>query len=63
MKKHSQGKQVPRGIPITEVELQKGKKLMLVGRKLKPSKTEVSDNVRSRSSVMRVAQRLAKTDD
>ncbi|PCI60913.1 MAG: 16S rRNA (cytosine(1402)-N(4))-methyltransferase [Gammaproteobacteria bacterium] len=63
MKKHSQGKKVPRGLPIMEVELQKGKKLALVGRRLKPSKDEVSENVRSRSSVMRVAQRLARVDD
>ena len=60
MKKHSQGKKVPRGMPITEVELQKGKKLALVGKRLKPSQTEVTENVRSRSSVMRVAVRLAK---
>lgn len=59
MKKHSQGKQAPRGMPILEAELQKGKKLSLVGRKTKPSKTEVEHNVRSRSSVLRVAQRLA----
>ena len=60
MKKHSQGKKVPRGMPISEEELNKGKKLALVGRKHKPSKTEVEENVRSRSSVMRVAQRLAE---
>lgn len=59
MKKHSQGKQVPRGLPISEAELNKGKKLALIGRKLKPSQQEVEDNVRSRSSVMRVAERLA----
>ena len=59
MKKHSQGKQVPRGLPVSEAELNKGKKLTLVGRKTKPSKAEVEENVRSRSSVMRVAQRLA----
>lgn len=59
MKKHSQGKKVPRGLPISEEELQKGKKLALVGRKLKPSKQEVDENVRSRSSVLRVARRLA----
>ncbi|MFT5755896.1 MAG: 16S rRNA (cytosine1402-N4)-methyltransferase [Alteromonadaceae bacterium] len=59
MKKHSQGKQVPRGLPISEAELQKGKKLALVGRRLKPSETEVAENVRSRSSVLRIAQRLA----
>ena len=59
MKKHSQGKQVPRGMPISEAELNKGKKLALIGRKQKPSKQEVAENVRSRSSVMRVAERLA----
>ena len=60
MKKNSQGKKVPRGMPISEAELNKGKNLSLVGRKLKPSKGEVEENVRSRSSVLRVAQRLAR---
>jgi len=60
MKKHSQGKKVPRGLPITEDELQKGKKLALVGRRLKPTANEVEANVRSRSSVLRIAQRLAR---
>ena len=60
MKKHSQGKKVPRGMPISEEELNKGKKLSLIGRKHKPSLQEVEDNKRSRSSVMRVAQRLAE---
>lgn len=60
MKKNSQGKKVPRGMPISEEELNKGKNLSLVGRKLKPSKDEVEENVRSRSSVLRVAQRLAR---
>ena len=59
MRKHSQGKQVPRGLPVSEAELQKGKKLSLVGRKTKPSKAEVERNVRARSSVLRVAERLA----
>jgi 16S rRNA (cytosine1402-N4)-methyltransferase len=59
MKKHSQGKKVPRGMPISEAELNKNKKLTLIGRKLKPSKTEINENVRSRSSIMRVGQRLA----
>lgn len=58
MKKHSQIKQVPRGMPISEAELQKGRKLKLIGRKL-PSKSEVAENVRSRSSVLRTAERLA----
>lgn len=61
MRKHSQGKQVPRGLPISEAELQKGKKLSLVGRKTKPSKAEIERNVRARSSVLRVAERLAES--
>lgn len=60
MKKQSQGKQVPRGLPVSEEELNKGKKLALVGKRLKPTKEEVEENVRSRSSVMRVAERLAE---
>lgn len=63
MKKHSQGKKVPRGLPISEAELNKGKKLALVGRRLKPSLTEVEENVRSRSSVLRVAERLVRNTD
>ncbi len=61
MKKYSKGKQVPRGLPVSEAELNKGKKLELIGRKLKPSKAEVAENVRSRSSVLRIAQRLPRT--
>ncbi|MEI6894919.1 MAG: 16S rRNA (cytosine(1402)-N(4))-methyltransferase RsmH [Colwellia sp.] len=63
MKKHSQGKRVPRGLPISEVELNKSKKLALIGRKLKPSKTEVEENVRSRSSILRIAERLERNAD
>ncbi|MBU2926199.1 16S rRNA (cytosine(1402)-N(4))-methyltransferase RsmH [Colwellia sp. 4_MG-2023] len=63
MKKHSQGKKVPRGMPIKEEELNKGKKLELIGRKLKPSKSEVEENVRSRSSVLRIAKRLSHSVD
>ena len=63
MKKHSQGKKVPRGLPISEEELNKGKKFALIGRRLKPSQTEVEENVRSRSSVLRVAERLVRNTD
>ena len=61
MKKHSQGKKVQRGLPISEEELNKGKKLELIGRRLKPSLNEVEENKRSRSSVMRVAMRLPRS--
>jgi len=63
MKKHSQGKTFPRGLPISEAEANKGKKFTLIGRRLKPSKVEVEENVRSRSSVLRIAQRLPRDCD
>jgi len=50
-------------MPIKEEELNKGKKLELIGRKLKPSKSEVEENVRSRSSVLRIAKRLSHSVD
>ena len=63
MKKNSTGKKVPRGLPISEAELNKGIPFRLIGRKLKPSKTEVEENVRSRSSVLRIAERLTRDVD
>ena len=63
MRKHSQGKQVPRGLPVSEAVLNKGKKFTLIGRKLKPSKSEVEENARSRSSVLRIAKRLPHQAD
>jgi len=63
MRKHSQGKSFPRGMPITEQAAQQGKKIKLIGRRLKPSEHEVTDNVRSRSSVLRIAERLAYEKD
>jgi 16S rRNA (cytosine1402-N4)-methyltransferase len=47
--------EVPRGLPIRAKDLPQGE-LELIAR-VKPSKSEVSDNPRSRSAVMRVAQK------
>ena len=58
VRKQSQGKQVPRGLPVTEAELNKGIKLKPVGKALKPTEQEIARNSRARSSVLRVAERL-----
>ena len=58
VRKQSQGKQVPRGLPVTEAELNKGIKLKPVGKALKPTESEIARNSRARSSVLRVAERL-----
>jgi 16S rRNA (cytosine1402-N4)-methyltransferase len=58
IRKESQGKQVPRGLPITEAELNAGIKLKPVGKAYKPTEEEITRNSRARSSVLRVAERL-----
>ena len=58
IRRHSQGAEVPHGLPITEAELNKSKKLKAIGKAMKPSDMEIEQNPRSRSSVLRVAQRL-----
>lgn len=58
VRKQSQGKQVPRGLPVTEAELNKGIKLKPVGKAYKPTEHEIARNSRARSSVLRVAERL-----
>mgnify|MGYP003110509372 CR=1 FL=1 len=59
MRHHSQGKQVPAGLPLTEAELNKDRSLQLVGKAIKPSEAELQHNPRARSSVLRIARRLA----
>ena len=58
IRKESQGKQIPRGLPIMESELNKGIKLKPVGKAIKPTETEIASNSRARSSVLRIAERL-----
>ncbi|MBR9729054.1 16S rRNA (cytosine(1402)-N(4))-methyltransferase RsmH [Shewanella intestini] len=58
IRRHSQGESVPHGLPITEAQLNKNKKLKGLGKALKPSEAELEVNPRARSSVLRVAERL-----
>ncbi|MCY7294255.1 16S rRNA (cytosine(1402)-N(4))-methyltransferase RsmH [Alteromonas sp. a30] len=58
IREQSKGKQVPHGLPITEAELAATRTLQAIGKAIKPSKDELEQNVRARSSVLRVAQRL-----
>ncbi len=59
IRRHSQAAEAPFGLPITEAELNKNRKLKPVGKAQKPSEAEIEQNPRSRSSVLRVAQRLS----
>ncbi|CAG8998699.1 MAG: Ribosomal RNA small subunit methyltransferase H [Candidatus Celerinatantimonas neptuna] len=58
IRQQQNGESHPRGLPLTEAQLQKGRKLKAIGKARKPSDTEVQQNNRARSSVLRVAERL-----
>ncbi|MGX9519414.1 16S rRNA (cytosine(1402)-N(4))-methyltransferase RsmH [Vibrio mediterranei] len=60
MRKESRGPQVPHGIPMTEDQIRAlgSANLKTIGKALKPSDQEVEMNTRSRSSVLRVAEKL-----
>ncbi len=57
IKKNSRGKEVPRGLPILECELNKDIPLKAVGKAIMPSEAEIDANPRSRSAVLRVAEK------
>lgn len=58
IKKQSKGEAIPRGLPLTDAQINKNLTLKAVGKATKPSDAEIAANPRSRSSVLRVAQRL-----
>ncbi|MGF1725820.1 16S rRNA (cytosine(1402)-N(4))-methyltransferase RsmH [Photobacterium nomapromontoriensis] len=60
IRKQSKGPEVPAGLPLTEAQIKALGSAILkpVGKAIKPSNSEVSDNARSRSSVLRLAERL-----
>ena len=58
IKKQSKGEAVPRGLPLTEAQLNKNLTLKALGKAIKPTAEEIAANPRSRSSVLRVAQKL-----
>ncbi len=51
------GDQLPAGLPVTDAQL--NKRMRSIGKALKPSAEEIALNVRSRSAVMRVAEKLS----
>jgi len=56
MKKQSKGDEIPRGLPIMDVD--RNQTMKLQGKAIKPSKNEVDENPRSRSAIMRAAVKL-----
>lgn len=57
IRRQEKGPQLPRGLPVMESEIHKT--LRSVSKAVKAEAQEIGDNVRSRSAVMRIAERLA----
>lgn len=56
MRDMSRGEQLPPDLPIAHVQLKP--KWQLLGKAIKPSDTEIAQNARARSAVMRIAEKL-----
>ena len=57
MRDMARGDALPRGVPVTDSEL--NRRMRLIGRSVKASADEVAVNVRARSAVMRVAEKIS----
>ena len=53
----NRGIKLPKNLPIPDVD--RGIRLIKVGKAIKPSEAEVENNIRARSAVMRIAERVA----
>ncbi|QDJ12424.1 16S rRNA (cytosine(1402)-N(4))-methyltransferase [Mergibacter septicus] len=59
MRKQSKGDEIPKGLPLREDQIERHQTLKIVGKAIKPSALEIEKNARSRSAVLRIAERLA----
>ncbi|MCK5818406.1 MAG: 16S rRNA (cytosine(1402)-N(4))-methyltransferase RsmH [Psychromonas sp.] len=60
IRKQEKGKEFPAGLPLTDAQMQVGKTLKSIGKAFKPSEQEIEANKRSRSSVLRIAKKIAE---
>jgi 16S rRNA (cytosine1402-N4)-methyltransferase len=58
VREQSRGLQVPTRMPLTQAEIDVSKAMKAVSKAIKPSEVELQNNVRARSSVLRVAEKL-----
>lgn len=58
IREQSRGLKVPHGMPIMQAEIDAAKAMKPIGKAIKPSADEIQRNVRSRSSVLRIAEKL-----
>ena len=58
-KKHSVAPSMPRGLPLRESEISFQARLRTIGKAIKASSEEVLQNPRSRSAILRIAERVS----
>jgi 16S rRNA (cytosine1402-N4)-methyltransferase len=58
IREQSRGLQVPHGFPMTQAQIDVGKAMKPITKAIKPSAAELEHNIRARSSVLRVAEKL-----
>ncbi len=56
IKSESNRNDIPHDLPIRESEIQR--RFKIIGKAMKPGKSEIEQNPRSRSAVMRVAEKI-----
>ena len=57
MRDMARGEQLPAGVPVTDAAL--NRRMKLVGKAVKATADELDENVRARSAIMRVAEKIA----
>ncbi|OOF39649.1 16S rRNA (cytosine(1402)-N(4))-methyltransferase [Rodentibacter mrazii] len=58
IKKQSKGEPIPKGLPLREDQIQRKQKLKTIGKAIQPSETEIQANPRSRSAILRIAEKI-----
>lgn len=58
MRNKARGDELPRGVPVKDAQL--NRQLKICGKAIRPSQAEVDHNVRARSAIMRVAEKLTR---
>lgn len=59
MRKQSKGADVPKGLPLRDDQIQKTQTLKVIGKAIMPSAVEIEQNPRSRSAVLRIAEKIS----
>lgn len=58
MRKQSKGVEIPKGLPLRDDQIERNQTLKTIGKAIMPSEQEQQQNPRSRSAVLRVAERI-----